>query len=824
LPASSVLKGSSPVVHRWAWIRGFQNLGADVRYALRILRLHPGFTATASLTLALGIGATTAVFTVVDGVLLKPFPVKDQQRLLVVWKSAPDRGMANWPFNYRSYEGMRERLHTVTGLAAHPYADTLTGVLHRDDGSAQSLQRTAVTGEWFNVVGVLPRAGRLLTAADDRVGAAPVVVLSSVLAERLFGNVGNAIGRTLRVDEGACTVVGVTPAGFEYPRGAEAWMPAAPFRPSPYVAWNLMARVAPGFTIEQARAELQSVMASLKTEPGLSGQRISAMPFGDVMVGDVRLALLMLGGAVVLMLIVAGVNVANLLLVRGLARRREFAVRTAIGASRGRLVRQLATEALVLSAGGAVLAAFVAQMALRGLLALAPAELPRISTIAIDGRALTFTSVAAIVAALLFGILPALHTARGEPAEALRATDRSAARGTRQYWLRHGLVIAQVAVATLVLSTAGLLLRSFDRMQRLPLGFAAEGVVLAEVALPSSRYPEPADLQRAMVRLAEYVATLPGISHASAVVSQPFAGTQGVDAIVYAEGQRINESANPFVNYEGTDPYYFATLGLPILRGRGIEARDRARSQPVLVVNESFARLFWPGQDPIGRRIEFAHERSAGKWRTVVGLVADTRYRELTTVRPSIYVPYPQGIPVGVSYLAVRTTSPTSIAGVIRQALMKEEPGAAVTSVTPLPRLLAAPLARPRFQSALITSFGTLGFVLSVIGTYGVLAFFVRQRRREIGIRMALGAAPSNVRRLVLRQGLFIGVVGAGLGVAAAFAAGRLLQPLLFEVTPTDPLALLTTAAALIASTVAATLLPTRMAARTNPLIVLRND
>ncbi len=813
------------MVNRSAWMRDMEDLSGDVRYALRLFLAHPGFAAAAALTLALGIGAATAVFGVVDGVLLKPFPVKDQQRLLVVWKSAPDRGMENWPFKYRTYEAMRERLHAVSSLAAHPYADTLTAVLHRDDGSAESLQRTAVTGEWFDVVGVQPRVGRLLTPSDDRDGAEPVIVLASGLAERLFGNVRNALGRTLRVDEGSCRVVGVTPAGFEYPRGSEAWMPAAPFRDSHYVDWNLMARIAPGFTIDQARADLQSVMISLKTESGVSGnQRIVAMPFAHAVVGDVRPGLLVLGVVVLLMLIVAGVNVANLLLLRGLARRREFAVRTAIGASRGRLVRQLVIEALVLSAAGAGLAVFAARLALIGLLSLAPPELPRLASIAIDGRALWFASVAAIVTALLFGVLPALHTARGEPADALRMSDQTTARGTRQYWLRHGLVVAQVAIATLILSTAGLLLRSFDRMQRLPLGFAPADVALAEVALPSSRYPSPADLQRAMVRLAEYVSTLPGVSHASALATQPFAGTQGVDAIVYAEGQRLDESTNPFVNYEGADPYYFATLGLPILRGRGIEAQDRAGSQLVLVVNESFARLFWRGQDPIGRRVEFAHERSAGKWRTVVGLVADTRYRDLRTLRPSIYVPYLQGLPVGVSFLAVRTAHPTSIAGVLRQAVKTAEPDAAVTSVTPLPSMLAAPLARPRFQSALVVAFATLGFVLSVIGTYGVMAFFVRQRRREIGIRMALGAAPSSVRTLVLRQALIIGFLGAGLGVAAALAAGRLVQPLLFEVAPTDPLVLLGTAAALVGSTVIATLPPTRLATRTNPLIVLRND
>jgi putative ABC transport system permease protein len=523
------------------------------------------------------------------------------------------------------------------------------------------------------------------------------------------------------------------------------------------------------------------------------------------------------------MMIVAGVNAANLLLVRGLERRQELSVRTALGASRGRILRQLATEAVVLAAVGAIVAVFIAYLALRGLLALAPAELPRLAEIGIDGRALAFTAGIAMMAVVLFGVLPALQTSHVEPAEALRAPDGSAAPGTRRYWLRHGLVVGQIAITTLLLSTAGLLLRSFDRMQRLDPGFAAHKVVIAEVALPLSRYSEPADVQRAMVGLAEYAATLPGISHASAVVSEPFAGTGGVDATVFGEGQAFDESSNPLVNYEGADPAYFATLGVPILRGRAIERRDRAGSEPVVVVNEAFARLFWSDKDPIGRRITWDSSKSKRQWRTVVGLVADTRYRDLSSARPSIYVPYGQGIPVSPGSLAVRTSDPAIAASAIRAAVTHQEPGAAVLSVTPLPRLLAAPLARPRFQAALVTCFAILGLVLSVVGTYGTLAFFVRQRRREIGIRMALGATPSNVRHLVLVHGLTIGMLGVLLGMVAALAAGRLVQPFLFGIAPADPLALIITAALLLMATVAATLLPTRLATRTDPLLVLRS-
>ncbi len=735
---------------------------------------------------------------------------------------------------------MRERMRTASGVAAQPYSGTLPGLVHLEDGSAMPILRAPVTGNWFDVLGVRARAGRLLNPDDDRVGVAHVLVLSSAFAERLFGRAGDALGQRIRLQEATFTVVGVAPAEFDYPKATQVWMPAVWSKDSPFVAWDLIVRVAPGFSTSQASAEMASALRTLSKQTGPLGdidenQIIHAQSFANHIVGDVRPALLMLAGGVALMLIVAGVNVANLLIARGLARRRELCVRTAVGASRGRLLRQLATEAIVLAAAGAVLAVVVAWLALDLLLVLAPAELPRRGEIGIDVRALAFTAVVGMTCALLFGILPSLHSARVEPAQALRAPDDNATPGARSFWLRHGLVIGQIAVTSLVLSTAGLLLRSFERLQQLDLGFASQNVFLAELRMPPSRSAEPADTpqammrlaadtQQAMMRLAEHTATLPGVSGATAVCSEPFAGTSGVDATIVAEGQAFDAASSPIVNYEGVDGSYFATLGLPVLRGRGIDGRDRARSAPVVVVNENFARTFWPGQDPLGRRLTWNDDAPKSQWYTVVGLVADTRYRDLTAVRPSIYIPYEQGIPVSPGYLAVRGNSPSAVAGAIRRAVTDLEPGTAVVSIAPLVRLLAAPLARPRFQTTLVGAFAGLALALSIVGTYGTLSFVVRQRRREIGIRMALGAAASNVRRLVLLQGLAIGLLGVGLGLVSAVAAGRLIQPLLFDVTATDPLVLVGTATALLAAVFFATLLPTRSATRTDPLLVLRSQ
>ena len=803
------------------------DLSADAKYGVRLLRKSPGFAAAAVATLALAIGATTAMFSIVDGVLLKPLPVKDQNRLLVVWTSVPQRGFEHWPFSYTSYLGIRERLRTVSGAAAQPYSGTLPAVLHLDDASAMPLQRTAVTGGWFDVLGVHARAGRLLTEADDRAGAPRVVVLSGGMAKRLFGGAEAAIGRTLHLDEDSYTIVGVTPIEFDYPRGAEAWVAAVWFRDSPYVDWDMVVRIAPGFAAEQTIADLDNAMRTLPPEPLgplFRNRSVHARTLTDDIVGDVRRPILILGGVVLLMLIVAGVNVANLQIARTLARRRELSIRAAIGASRGRLVRHLAVESFVLTCFGAAAAVFIAKVVLDGILALAPPELPRIAQIAIDGRALGFTAIVAAFVVVAFGALPAISSARNEPAEALRSSDGNVGGTSRRQWLRRALVIVQVATTVLVMSAAGLLLRSLDRLQHLDIGFASEGLFLAEIALPASRYPAPPDIQRAMIALAEQVTIAPGVTRATVVATPPFAGTQGVDAVVFAEGQDIREGATPVVNYEGVDASYFGTLGVPILRGRGIDARDRAGSAPVVVVSETFGRLFWPGKDPLGRRLKWGSSTDNSPWLTVVGIARDTRYRELAVIRPTMYVPYAHGIPVSPAYLAIRSRDASLAAGGVRSALANREPGGVLVTVDRLPYLLAAPLSRPRFQTMLAGCFAALVLGLSLIGTYGLLSFIVRQRRREIGIRIALGATPWRVRQLVLREGVTIAAAGILIGVALALRIGLLIQPLLFGVSTADPLVLIGTAALLVITLVGATMVPTRQAARTDPMEILRSE
>ena len=710
----------------------------------------------------------------------------------------------------------RALAYTVSGVAAHPYAGAIPAAMQRPDGSAASINRTMVTGNWFEVLGVRPNAGRLLRPSDDEKGAAPVAVVSTGAALRFFGGVRDAIGQTLRVDDTSYTIVGVTPRDFDFPRTADVWVPAVRYRDVGMLAWHILVRVGRDATAEQTRGELGIALSALDTEK--DGVRINATPFADVVVGDVRPALVVLGSTMFLMWVAASVNVVNLLLVRNTTRERDFAVRTALGATRGQLLMEASVEAAALAAASVAIGLGIAHLALPAFLALAPAELPRLAAIEIDGRALAFAAVAGLIAVVL-GTIPALWSFTREPGETLKAGHNRGTTGKGRHRLRGGLVVAQVAIATVVLSTAGLLLRSFDRMQRLDLGFAPDSVVLAEIRLPISRAVE---WQRAMSQLAERVAMRPGIRAATAIGSQPFAGTQGADGSLFGEGQALEARATPMVNYEGVDAYYFSAMQLPIVRGRAIDAGDRADSQKVVVINEALATMFWPGQDPIGRRVRWDWEKAADI--TVVGVAADTRYREFATARPTVYVPYGQGIPVMPRFIAIRTPSPTGLAELVRESLDETVPGGLVLGLSSLPELLTAPLARPRFQSSLVGAFALLGVILAVVGTYSVTALTVRLRTRELGIRLALGAGLTHVGWLVLRQGISLGTAGVCLGVAGATLAGRAVQPMLFEVDSSNPLVFLVTAAMLLLATIGATVVPTRRATRTDPMLVMRND
>jgi putative ABC transport system permease protein len=816
----------------------WDELRGDLRFALRALRRNPGFSATAVLTLALGIGAATAMFSVVNGVLLRPLPVQEQDRVLVAWLEHRERGeFMHIPVRYTNLREMEQQGGAFEGLAGVWYSGAWPKVM-ADRGQPLAPKQTWVTGDFFRVLGVTPALGRVLLPEDDVVGAPPVMVISYPFWQRQFGGDPSVIGHTLRWNDKNVTVVGVAPRGFDFPRGAEVWVPPVPIMPATLdesagedkaVLFDVVGRLRPGVTPEQARAELAAYMR--RTDPeraeALRGLVPVVTPLSELIVGEVRPALLILSAAVALVLLLACVNVANLLLLRGSVRGQELAIRSALGAGRWRIARQLLVESGVLALLGGVLGALISVGAVRVLVALAPPELPRLESIQPDGRVFAFAAVVTLAAALLAGLAPAIWTAVGEPGASLRSGARVDPGGRRVRVVRQALVVGQVALALLVLAGAGLLIRSLYELQRVEMGFAKDHLLIVRTHLPPERSGTREQKLARLDRVLSEVGAVPGVRAVTSVAAGPFSGTGGVDALYTGEGQSEGERAmNPWANLEMVGPGHFRTMGIPIRRGRGFTEQDREEAAPVAVVSEALAEHTWPGADPIGQRIKIGGPETPQPWRTVVGIVPETRYRELVTPRPTLYLPYTQfGGPWVPVNLVLRTyINPAAVIPAVRSALREIDPELVVTDARSMHEHLAAPLARPRFSAVLLGMLAAIAVLLAAVGIYGVMAAFVRQRTHEIGVRLALGARTGDIRGMILRQGMLLLFLGTAIGIVAALAGTRVLAAILFEISPTDPATLAAAAGALILVGVAAFYLPVRRATRVDPMVALRAE
>ena len=813
-----------------------EELRQDVRFAIRALRRSPGFTAAAVLTLALGIGASTAMFSVLYGVLLRDLPVHDQDRLVVLWTEAPARASEHLPVMHRDLAAFRESSRTVGALAGVMYQGALEQVL-TDAGRALTVSATWVTGNFLPVLGVAPVHGRTLLPADDVPGAAPVMVIGYAFWQRHFGGDPAAVGRTFEMNGKRFSIVGVLPRGFEYPRGAEVWVPALPdfpatleadAHPAQVIVFDLVGRLAPGITADEARDEYDAFLRASDPQrpPEMRGLRPVVTPLPELITGDARAALWTSAAAVGLLLLIACANVANLLLIRGSARTQELAIRRALGAGKGRLVRQLLTESGVLAMLGGALGIVLAVIGVRLLAALAPPELPRREMIEVDGRVLAFALAATAVAALLSGLLPAILAAAGELSSWLRGGHRTSgvSRGGRA--LRHGLVIGQVSLAILVVAGAGLLLRSLVVLRNVELGFNQERLVIAQTSFPPGVLPDRAAQVALQEEMVARVAAIPGVSGAAALPRPPYSAEGGWSAMYTGQGQTPEaQAANPMVNLEIVGPGYFRTLQIPIRRGRPFGEQDRDDAPDVAILSESAARQAWPGEDPIGKRVKLGGHDAPGEWATVVGVVAETRYRELTSAQPTLYLPIRQfGGPVPMT-LAVRTRSdPAALIPQLRSTLRGIHPDLLVAGGGSMRQLLAAPLARPRFSTFLLGTFAAATLLLTAVGLYGAIAATVRGRTREFGIRLALGADGKELRRIVVRQGMWLAFWGCVIGIAGALSGTRLLRSLLFEVSPTDPATFSVVIAVILATAALASYLPARRASRVDPASTLRGD
>ncbi len=813
-------------------------LRQDVKGALRGWWKTPGFAVAALVTLSLGIGATTAVFSVVKAVLLTPLPYDSPEQRVMVWSKWVSFEKT-WVSSQEVFD-YRDLARTMTEVAF--WANTFQNLT--DAGDPVRLTVGLVSANTFDVLGTRPVLGRALTAADDLPAALPVVVLGHGLWEAQFGADRAIIGRRIMLNDVPVEVIGVMPEGFRLPTDftQDAAEPTQLWRPLRLGRSNLnranhtfyaAAALAPGQTPETATAELRAITQRL-TEQGAYPPQMQFTAFAvgldQEIRGKLRPAMWLLMGAVGFLLVIACVNVANLLLVRGDARLREMAVRTAIGASPKRLVRQLFTESVVLGIVGAVLGLGLASVALRVLTSVDPTSLPPLAPIRLDMTVAAFTLVLAVVTTLFFGLAPALRTLDVDLLDSLREGGQNATAGKRHHRLRGALVVVEVALAVVLVIGAGLMIRTLAALGDIDLGFNPDRVLTMRVTIPASRYRSHESVVNFFDELQQRVNALPGIDAAGIVRALPLATTVGdyfIDVDGFAESPGREAKGDLQVVSDGA----FKAMGTRLVRGRWFNTSDTPTSVPVAVVNETMARTYWT--DPaavLEGRIRLG-STSARPWATVVGIVADERHNSVTgIVKEKFFIPHNQwpvatngGDPIRSVFVVARTTGdPMSVTEAIRHEIRQMDASLPVANVRSMNDVVAAALATPRLTGFLLGAFAAIGLALAAVGIYGVLAYLVSQRTQEIGIRLAIGADRSQVLGMVLRHGLSLAAVGIGVGLIGAFALTRLMQSLLFEVRTNDPITFVAVAAAVLLVGLAASFLPARRATRVSPMIALR--
>jgi putative ABC transport system permease protein len=813
-------------------------LKQDLKVAIRGLWKSPGFTIAALVTLSLGIGATSAIFSVVNAVLLTPLPYASPERRVMVWSKWVSFDKT-WVSSQEVWD-YRERAKTLTAVSLWSSAfQNLTG-----SGDPVRLNVGVVSANTFEVLGTRPALGRTFTQDEDRPNGPPIAVLGHDLWATQFAADPGIIGRKISLNDIPVEVIGVMPRGFRLPTdfNVDAAEPTQLWRPVQVDSTNLVrgshgfyaaAVLAPGQSAASATAELQAITKRLTDE----GQYPPAMAFtafavglDDEIRGEIRPAMWLLMGAVGFLLLIACVNVANLLLVRGDARLREMAVRTAMGAAPARLVRQLFTESVLLAVLGAVLGLTLAAVALRVMISVDPTSLPSLAPIGLDATVVTFTMVLAVVTTLLFGLAPALRTLHVNLVESLREGGYTATIGGKRQRFRGALVTTEIALAVVLVVGAGLMIRSLSQLGKIDLGFNPDRVLTMRVAIPAARYETPEQVVGFYQQLVERVRTLPGVEHAGVMRILPLAttiGDFGLDVDGFEESPGRNAKGDWQIVTDGT----FEAMGMRLVRGRWFVPTDTRLSLPVAVINETMARTYWQDGNAVGGRIALGSNMS-NPWVTVVGIVADERHNGVTgIVKEKFYIPHSQwhvatgGLLVRSVFVVVKTAGqPMSVAGSVRAVVRQLDPTLPVANVRPMTDVVATSLATPRLTGFLLGAFASIALALAAVGIYGVLAYLVSQRTHEIGIRLAIGADRAKVLRMILRQGMTLAVGGVAIGVGAALLLTRLMQSLLYEITPSDPMTFVAVAAVLIVVSLIASYLPAWRATKVSPLIALRTQ
>ncbi|PYQ00063.1 MAG: hypothetical protein DMF83_29085, partial [Acidobacteria bacterium] len=744
---------------------------------------------------------------------------------------SPDNSVPFVEVSYPDYLDWRQQSRAFESMAIIPSVNQ--GFMLAGDEPMQ-VQGRLVSGNFFDVLGARPLLGRPLRPVDDRPGAGRVAVLCHGLWQRRFGADRAVVGRKIVVDGTPMEVVGVMPPAFRYPPKAEMWTPVVPAIPEAVanrgVYWAIVVgRLAPGVRLAQARAELDGIVARLaRVNPDAAATAAVVTPFAEQLFGPARAALVVLLTAVLLVLLVACANVSALLLARAADRQREIAVRLALGASRGRLVRQLLAESALIALAGAAGGTVVARWSLDALVSLVPADVPRLQDAAVDARVLAFAVALAATAALVSGLAPALLASRPSLTDALESGARTAGPGRTPRRLRALLVGAEAAVALVLLSGAGLMAQTFHNLRRVDLGYDPRHLLTLELTGGRNRYDKPAQWRMLHRTLLERIDRLPGVEASAGVLLRPLRGQVGMDWIFVVEGQsEADLRRNPHLNLEAVTPGYFRAMRIPLRRGRTFTDQDTDGAPGVVVVSDTFARRYWPGQDPIGQRLKIPLPEAPAyhyNWLTVVGVVADARYRELQAARLDLYLSSLQS-PYGPRHLVVRTTGdPLALASAVRDVVRSVDHDLLTEDITSMESLVEAALGGPRFGMQLLSAFALAALALAALGTYGVMAFLVGRRTREIGVRMALGARAADVRRLVFGQGMRPVLAGLAAGVVGSLALGRAVSTLLFGVGADDPATLAGAAAVLAGVAAAACYFPARRAARLDPAVALRRE
>ncbi|HWG53149.1 MAG TPA: ABC transporter permease [Gemmatimonadaceae bacterium] len=807
----------------------------DLRYALRRLRGNPAFTAVVVLTLALGIGANSAIFSVVDTVLLKSLPYPNADRLVTIYHDYPTLKLEA-PVSAPGFRDYRDRTHDFESVAVERgWSANLTGV-----GDPQRLSGARVSGLFFRTMGIAPALGRPITPAEDEPGKNHIVVLSDGLWHRLFGGDPHVIGRTMSLNGEPYEIAGVMPASFHdfWTRTVELWTPLAlppqAFAPGNYTneSLNVVARLRGGITLEQAGRDMQAFAQQLKRDypdqfpPDWT---LETRALSTVSTGKIRPALLVLLGAVGFVLLIACANVANLLLARAAGRSKEVAIRTALGASRRDVVRQLLVESVTLSLAGGALGLGLAWWSLRALRAVNPENVPRVQDLGLNGTVLLFTLAIALATGVLFGLVPALQMSRSDLNATLREGGRSGMADRSGKGVRRALVVAEVALALMLLTGAGLLLRSFARLQGVDPGFDARNVLTFTLSLPQAKYPSDTAVTSFFDAVLPRIRAVPGVRSAAAISPIPFSG-QWSTGSYNVEGYTPPPNGNmPWGDIRVASPGYFSTLRIPVRRGHGITQQDGEGALPVAVVDEEFVRRFLkPGDDPIGHRLWFGSPTASDstKYITIIGVVSHTKQEALDAdARPQLYLPYQQAGRLNGMDIAVRTTGdPRQYVGAIRRAIQSVDADQPMSSVRDLDEMVSASLGQRRMSTVLLGTFAGIALVLACIGLYGVMAYSVSQRAREMGIRMALGARHLDVMGLVLRQGMTLVLAGIAIGVVAALLLTRVMASQLYDVRATDPATFVGVALLLAGVAFLATYLPARRATHVDPVVTLREE